>query len=268
MKEHLKKYICSKLNELADHQNIKILHAIESGSRAWGFPSKDSDYDVRFIYVHNLDHYLSVDRKRDVIETPIVHDPTLGVDFDMNGWDLKKAVYLALRGNAVVNEWHTSPIQYVYNEEFHSNLKKFINEVSDLKAYYHFYRNYMRQPWESYREDQAKQIKIKHYCYVLRCALALEWLENQKTPPPMDVPSLLKEGSCTQELKDQIDFLTSKKAEAIEADTIERNQILDDFIDKAIFEERQRPFKEKLEEMHISKANQLFKEMVLLNNSK
>lgn len=263
MQDHIKKHILSKLNELAETHNIKILHAIESGSRAWGFPSKDSDYDVRFIYIHKLDHYLSVDRKRDVIETPIVHDPFLGVDFDMNGWDLKKAIYLALRGNAVVNEWLTSPIQYICENSFHQNFLNFTHEINDLKAYFHFYRNYMRAPWESYKNENAEQIKIKHYCYVLRCALALQWLESQKSPPPMDIPSLRKGCALNGELNNQIDELIAKKAASIESDTIQRNPIFDEFIDTLIMKERERPHKEELEQKHSGKANKLFKETLM-----
>ena len=81
MNEETRIYIRSKLDDLATQHGVRFLHAIESGSRAWGFPSSDSDYDVLFIYAHDLDHYLSVDRKRDVIETPIVEDAILGRRF-------------------------------------------------------------------------------------------------------------------------------------------------------------------------------------------
>lgn len=263
MNEDIKTYIRAKLDALAKEHNVRIIHAVESGSRAWGFPSKNSDYDVRFIYARDLDHYLSVDRKRDVIETPIIHDEFLGVDFDMNGWDVKKAIYLALRGNAVVNEWLTSPIQYIYDQQCHSDLQDFVSETADLRAYFHFYRNYMKEPWNSYSRENAEQIKIKHYCYVLRCALSLEWLETRKTPPPMDVPSLLKDIKLDETLRSEIALLISSKAGSVEADIMPRNTVLDNFIDSAINEERERPSKDEQEERHIDKANGLFKKIVL-----
>jgi hypothetical protein len=263
MNEDIKTYISAKLDDLAKEYNVKIIHAVESGSRAWGFPSKDSDYDVRFIYAHDLDHYLSVDRKRDVIETPISHDEFLGVDFDMNGWDVKKAIYLALRGNAVVNEWLTSPVQYIRDNQCHSDLQEFVSETADLRAYFHFYRNYMREPWSSYSRETSEKIKIKHYCYVLRCALSLEWLETCKTPPPMDVPSLLKGIDLDNALRSEIDLLISSKTKSVESDTMPRNTVLDDFIDRAINEERERPPKDEQEERHIDKANAFFKKIVV-----
>ena len=138
MSHDTKAYITSKLHDLAQAQGVNIIIAVESGSRAWGFPSQDSDYDVRFIYAHDLDHYLSVDGRRDVIETPISRDKFLGVDFDMNGWDIKKAIYLALRGNAVVNEWLTSPVQYMRDEKIYKDLQNFVRETADLRAYFYF----------------------------------------------------------------------------------------------------------------------------------
>lgn len=220
MRAEISTYIQSKLNELAQEHNVKIIHAVESGSRAWGFPSRDSDYDVRFIYTHHLDHYLSVDRKRDVIETPIVHDEFLDVDFDMNGWDIKKAIYLALRGNAVVNEWLSSPIHYIHDDQSYKDLRSFVNETVDLRAYFYFYRNYMREPWNSYSRENSEQIKIKHYCYVLRCTLCLEWLEMRQTPPPMDVPSLLQGIDLDSALCSEITLLISSKLGSVESDTM------------------------------------------------
>lgn len=263
MKKEVIEYIRNKLREVEKEHNIKIIHAIESGSRAWGFPSKDSDYDVRFLYINNLDHYLSIDQKRDVIDTPIVQDDFLGVEFDMNGWDIKKAISLATRGNAVVNEWLSSPVQYIFNNDYYSRLHKFIQETADLRAYFYFYRNYMRDPWNSYSKDGTQDIKIKHYCYVLRCALSLEWLEAQETPPPMDLPSLFKGIAISTELRNEIDQLITNKAVSTEADYMPRSGILDDFINNAISEERERPAKDELEANHLDKANALFRGFVL-----
>jgi uncharacterized protein len=256
-------YIRAKLDDLAKLHNIIIIHAVESGSRAWGFPSKDSDYDVRFIYAHDLGHYLCVDHKRDVIEAPILHDDFLGVEFDLKGWDIKKAIYLALRGNVVVNEWLTSPIRYIYNNHYYNDLVGFINEVSELTSYLYFYRNHMHKPWNSYSREKSEPIKIKHYCYVMRCALSLKWLEKQKTSPPMDVPSLLKGIDLDKNLRNEINLLISSKAESVESSNMPRSAILDDFIDNAISEERERLPKDEQQKRNIDKANALFKKIVL-----
>src|SRR5436309_8041555 len=97
--------IKQKLVEVEKKHNVRILFAIESGSRAWGFPSINSDYDVRFVYARPLDDYLSMRQYRDVIETELLHDNQLGVPLDLNGWDLRKALQRALASNAVLLEW-------------------------------------------------------------------------------------------------------------------------------------------------------------------
>ncbi len=262
MDEKIKSYIQDQLQELARKNDVRILLAIESGSRAWGFPSQDSDYDVRFIYAHKEAHYLSIDRKRDVIETPIQFDPVLNTEFDMNGWDVKKAIYLAMRGNAVVNEWMTSPIQYIKDGTSYQDLQNFVAQTADLRAYFHFYRNYMREPWLNYLNNHPEQIKIKHYCYCLRCALALEWLLEQETIPPMDVPSLLKGIQLKNEVLLAIENLIALKKQSTEKDTMERIEELDQFIDAAINQERKRPSKDDLETQYLDTANALFRRIV------
>src|SRR4051812_49968845 len=104
--------IDARLSDVEAEHEVRIALAIESGSRAWGFPSPDSDYDCRFIYLRRPQTYLSLFQGRDVIETP------LEGEMDVNGWDLSKALRLLLKGNAVVIEWLTSPIQYAGNTKF------------------------------------------------------------------------------------------------------------------------------------------------------
>ena len=100
----------AKLAEIEGQGAAKIILAVESGSRAWGFPSADSDYDVRFIYARRLDWYLSMERRRDVIECPIVDD------LDVGGWNIRKALHLLLKANSSLVEWLTSPIRYREDE--------------------------------------------------------------------------------------------------------------------------------------------------------
>ena len=93
-----------ELERIEKENDVKILFAVESGSRAWGFPSKDSDYDVRFVYIHPVEWYLSIHDKRDVIEYPISDD------LDISGWDIKKALQLFAKSNPALLEWIRSPI--------------------------------------------------------------------------------------------------------------------------------------------------------------
>ena len=260
MKEEIKNYIRDKLKQLEQEHHITILHAIESGSRAWGFPSKDSDYDVRFIYVHSMEHYLSIDRKRDVIETPILHDKFLGVEFDMGGWDIKKAIGLAIRGNVVVHEWMTSPIVYQENEQYKDTITNFLKDVASLESYFYAYRNKTNRSWGDGRDSAV--IKIKDYCYSLRCALCIEWIKTYKTPPPMDMTSLLEGLNINKDLVGIIENLITMKAQSSEKDVMERVSNLDELIDHAFAKNYEKPSKEDQENENIKIANNLFLEIL------
>ena len=98
--------VLEALARIEEEHDVRIVFACESGSRGWGFSSPDSDYDVRFIYAHDLDWYLTVFPGRDVIELPI--DDV----YDVSGWDLRKALGLLRNGNATLVEWLSSPVVY------------------------------------------------------------------------------------------------------------------------------------------------------------
>ena len=128
---------------------VAIPWAIESGSRAWGFPSPDSDYDCRFIFVRPAADYLSPWPKRDVIETP------LDAVFDVNGWDLIKAVRLLLKGNAVVVEWLRSPIVYTGDDDFRIGLLELAALVSNRALIGRHYLHVGRQKWAPGADDMS-----------------------------------------------------------------------------------------------------------------
>lgn len=112
----MREIIIDKLKGIEQNNNVKILYACESGSRAWGFASPDSDYDVRFIYIHNPDYYLSIDNADDVIELPV------NEVLDISGWDIRKALKLFRKSNPPLMEWLQSPIVYACNEEFYAQM--------------------------------------------------------------------------------------------------------------------------------------------------
>ena len=132
----MRQKILQRLAEIESKYDVKVLFAVESGSRAWGFASKDSDYDVRFVYIHRKEWYLSLIEGRDVIEEL---DPD-GV-LDLAGWDLKKALILMGKGNCAVAEWLNAPFTYYRNEDFFdsiSSLKdEYLRKVSAVNHYYH-----------------------------------------------------------------------------------------------------------------------------------
>ena len=160
----MKALIVNKLNEIGQKEHVKILLAVESGSRAWGFVSPDSDYDVRFIYVRPEKEYLKLNSARDVIEEPI-HDM-----LDINGWDLQKALKLLYKSNPTLFEWCYSPI--IYKEtEFADNLRSVMkNYFSVKRSLYHYismaegnYRGYLKEelPLELVKEvDKLLELKM------------------------------------------------------------------------------------------------------------
>jgi uncharacterized protein len=129
------KEILKRLAAAEKEHDVRIVYACESGSRAWGFASPDSDYDVRFIYVRPEQWYLSFDieRRRDVIEYPIVDE------IDCSGWDLKKTLYLFTRTNGALFEWLNSPITYIESGSTARSLRSFAPEVFNPTALcYHY----------------------------------------------------------------------------------------------------------------------------------
>ena len=222
---HIRRRIDDRLAEIERSESVRILLAVESGSRAWGFPSPDSDYDVRFLYVRPHDWYLALDKRRDVIEYPV--EDLL----DVNGWDIKKALQLLLRANPVLSEWLVSPIRY--REDANS-----VRRIRDLAARARFRRSaryhYLNLGRSSYRKELAgrETIRLKKYFYSLRPALALRWLRSNAAMLPMDLPTLMAGLDLGRELREAIDELIARKAEQSEVGTGARVDVLDRFIEE------------------------------------
>lgn len=184
--EEIAKDIQLRLSEAEREHDVKILYACESGSRAWGFASPDSDYDVRFIYAHKADWYLSfdVERRRDVIEYPIVDD------IDISGWDIRKALYLFTRTNGALLEWLSSPIVYRDCGDFASRLRAFAPEAhSNLALRYHYSHMARGNAGDHLTKDQ---VKLKKYFYILRPLLAIRYIEQGMGLPPVRFQELLE----------------------------------------------------------------------------
>lgn len=177
------KEIQEKLNEIEERENVKILIAVESGSRAWGFASPDSDYDVRFVYVRKQEDYLRLDPPKDVIEWQL--DDVL----DINGWDLKKALIQFHRGNATLFEWSNSPIIYKKAAEW-DNIYEIAKSYFSVKAGIYHYYGTAQNTYLQYLQDE--QVKYKKYFYALRPLLACRYIEEKKCPPPVLFEELMK----------------------------------------------------------------------------
>ena len=222
----MEKIIAEKLGEIEKRENVKIIHCIESGSRAWGFASPDSDYDVRFIYVRQLEYYLRLDKTSDVIEWQL--DDVL----DINGWDIKKALMLLHKSNPTLFEWNGSPIVYRTTEQW-KRVSDIINGFFIRKSgVYH----YLSTAKSNYREYlKGEQVRLKKYFYVIRPILACKWILNEQIPPPM-LFTELAEKYLDDEIKPEIDKLLEVKMKSPEITMGKRIDALNRYIDRNIEE--------------------------------
>lgn len=220
----IQKEISDKLAEIEEKENVKILYAVESGSRAWGVASPDSDYDVRFIYVRSKEDYLRLAEKRDVIEWQL--DEVL----DINGWDLKKTLIQFHKGNATLFEWANSPVVYkVTNEwkELYESCKPYFSEKAAL---YHYYGT-ANSTFKQYLQDD--EIKYKKYIYALRPLLACKYIETNHTIPPVRFDDLLQQ-AFPKELSEEIEQMLVVKAKSDEKDRNPKMPVIHKYIEEEI----------------------------------
>lgn len=216
--------ILQKLSEIEQTHQVTILYACESGSRAWGFASPDSDYDVRFIYTHNKDFYLSIDEQRDVIELPI------NELLDINGWELRKALRLFRKSNAPIYEWLQSPIVYQVNDDFLTSMRSLFAEYFSSRAMMHHYISMAKTVFEN--DLSGSEVRLKKYFYALRPVLACRWIADTGTVPPMEFSKLriLMDSSFTSITNE----LLNTKAQVDERYTIKSIDALNRFIEDQI----------------------------------
>jgi uncharacterized protein len=219
--------IRAELSAIEATHHVMILLAVESGSRAWGFPSKDSDYDVRFIYLRPTEDYLTVTSRRDVIERPV--DSVL----DVSGWDVRKALQLLLRSNAVLHEWLSSPVRYVNTVAVPGQLFDLLQDAADLTVFDYHYDHLARRCFDEI-VSRGNDPRFKTYCYALRAVLALCWLRDRLGAPPMDLPSLWNGLVLASSVDLAISEMVERKARATEQDTTPRIAVIDELINKVL----------------------------------
>lgn len=218
--------IRAELKKIEAQEKIKILYAVESGSRAWGFPSKDSDYDVRFIYLRPLEWYVSVEDKRDVLEYPISDL------LDISGWDLRKALQLLRKSNPSLIEWLDSPIVYQTDNRLQPAMDELLKDyLSEKKLMYHYY-HMAKGNFKEYL--QGNRVRIKKYFYVLRPLLACMWIEEYHQTPPMLFKDLLTIKGIPNEVLTEINQLLTRKKAGDEMDLEEQIPNIHSFIQKQL----------------------------------
>ena len=243
-----------RLDSIESEYSVKILLTVESGSRAWGFASKDSDYDVRFIYAHPTEWYVAVDleEKRDVIETPIE-----GV-WDINGWDLRKALRLYRKSNPPLLEWLQSPI--VYRERFGAahKMRELLPKFYSPKACMYHYLHMAQGNHRGYL--QSDTVKTKKYFYVLRPLLGCRWIERDIGSVPMEFERLVEGTDVPASVRAEIAKLLEKKRSATELESGPKNAILSDFIEAEFLRHKESGLVREKPQTDLMALNTIFRE--------
>jgi len=217
--------ILKRINDAELEHNVKVLYAVESGSRAWGFASQNSDYDVRFIYAHPKDWYVAVEleSKRDVIEYDIIDE------IDINGWDVRKALKLFRKSNPTFVEWLHSPIVYIDDEHFAHRSRLLLDDIYSVEKGIYHYRSMAKTNYSQYLKKP--EVLMKKYFYCLRPLLSILWLEKYQRPAPIEFERLRAMVVDNAELNTAIEDILIRKKTSREKDLITPIQILHAFIE-------------------------------------
>ena len=245
-----------RLEQIRREEGITYLLAIESGSRAWGFPSPNSDYDVRFVYHRTAREYLSLQPKRDVIERPIVDD------FDVNGWDISKTLGLLLNHNAVVSEWLDSPIRYLAEAPVVAQLRALVDRFFNPRGYALHYASLGANQVERWLGGEGT-VPAKTYFYALRPALCIRALRlDPGRRPPMRLQDLLAATALDPALVETIEALIALKAQAREKAPTQRSAAIEALITQEL--QRAGEVPERRDDARFaSEVDTLFAELVL-----
>ena len=214
------------LEEIEQEKDVVILYACESGSRAWGFPSQDSDYDVRFLYLNRPEWYLSIAQGRDVIERK--HDGIL----DINGWDILKGLRLFRKSNPSFIEWINSPIIYLDRYDLRENIQSVMHKYFSQTVCSYHYLHMARGNYKDYLK--ADTVWIKKYFYVLRPLLAVLWMQQGRGIVPTDFNVIINKIDISISLKRELRKLIIEKKAGKELGRGKRNSVISSFIEKEL----------------------------------
>ncbi len=242
------------LAAIEDEYCVRVLYACESGSRAWGFESSDSDFDVRFIYVHRSDWYLSIDSdtKRDVIER---FDGLL----DVGGWDARKALTLFRKSNPPLLEWLGSPIVYRDSGSLAAELRRLRGRYCSPKACAHHYLHMARGNYREYLKGE--EVRLKKYLYVLRPLLAIRWIERGLGVVPTQF-SVLVERLTSGRLRDAIEGLVARKKRGLEADRVPAIEEIGSFLESELLRLNETDLSSAVPQAPLGPLNALFRKVL------
>lgn len=218
--------VLAELAAIEQRHDVQVLFACESGSRGWGFASPDSDYDVRFLYVHQLPWYLRVEPQRDVIELPISDE------LDVSGWELRKALQLLHRSNPTLLEWLDSPVIYREQVDRMTKLRALAPHFFFAQRGRHHYLSMAKKNFRGYL--QGESVRYKKYLYVLRPLLAVKWIDAGKGIPPMRFADLVNSTVTDAAFLDELNALLRLKMQAGEAEHGPRRPAIHAFIESEL----------------------------------
>ena len=222
----MKDRIVEELDGIEKTRNVKIVLAVESGSRAWGFPSNDSDYDVRFIYVHEKDWYLTIFKKRDIVEIPIEEL------LDISGWDLRKSLQLMRKSNSPLFEWLSSPIRYRVSKRVFKKLEELsrLSFMPETSCYH--YLSISKKYIEEIESNE--KVRLKVYMYAIRATLCCKWIVRNLTQPPVNIQDLLAEICEDTFIKDIVVSFIQEKKEYAENHIVNHSELVENYMKRTL----------------------------------
>ena len=244
------KQINQAIDSVCRSRQITCLYAIESGSRAWGFASPDSDYDVRLLYASTPEYYLRLFESKDTFE--FIENDLLDVPFDIGGWDIKKALQLIYKSNAVIFEWLHSPIVYQHKDIVIELQALSINYFQPIAAYHH-YRGMAKTA--STDVDLTAPVKLKKFFYLLRSLLAAKWIITFASPPPVIMSQMFEliSAESQKEILELIEMKSDHNESHIQLLPVHLQKIISELwinIDNPKFTERKKPNVEPLNKLY------------------
>lgn len=223
----VREQVLANLKQIESDNDVQILFAVESGSRAWGFSSPNSDYDIRFVYKRCRSDYLSLghDKSQDVIEKMAEGD------LDFSGWDIRKALKLASCSNPSLAEWARSPICY-RGRDFQDSLARITSQCYSIDTAVRAYFSMAKGNHTKYIKDR-ETVVYKRYLYVLRPLLVVRWILRNQEPPPVLFDFLI-DGGLPLSFRNEVTGLIELKRSGAELGKGSRLRAIDEFIDNRI----------------------------------
>jgi hypothetical protein len=248
--------IKAELESIETSGNVRILYACESGSRAWGFPSQDSDYDVRFLYAYPVEMYLTISHRRDVIQL------ASGI-LDISGWDIRKTLNLLRRSNAFLIEWLSSPVVYRAEERALEVLRDLVQVSFSISTVSRSYLSIAKRKLSTI--DASGGATIKEYLYAVRCMSCCEWVLERGTPPPVPFDVLISESNVDRPIAEEVERLLSLRKAGSEDATISRVPVLDEYL-KGKLESLPKRFPDPVHPPDVEIFNSAFRKIIDFGN--